>query len=217
MPKANRDITGKIISFLREKDGETEIGLNEAAKKFNSHPGTVSRIFKRLIECGVIERTADPDLTGTKRPARYALNDQFREGDSWREALKRKPSQPAPAPAKTSHEACHSEECLRARKVLLEELVGVHERLKASQEENQILRSTVEELQNRVKDLEGEIQSRSSACHKLRDDVNRLDARLRTLRSQTSKLPPPVTAKKLMADGFGVVTLPSEGLPDTHQ
>lgn len=224
MPKTNKDIAGKIVSFLREKDGEIEIGLNEAAKKFNSHPGTVSRIFKRLIGRGVIERTADPDLTGTKKPARYALATLFREGDGWREALKRKssggksktgPGVAAKHSERQTPERLCNEECLGARKVLLGELVEALERLKDSQEENRVLHLTVAELNNKVTELEDEIKSRGGACRQLREDVGKLETRLLTLRVQTSK-PPSAAGKTLRADNSGTIILPSEGMPDTR-
>ncbi len=215
MPKSGKDIAGKIVDLLREKGGETEIGLIGVAKKFDSHPGTASHILKRLIECGIIKKTAEPDLTGTKRPARYALDERFKEGDSWREALKRKPSR-QPTPAEVASEEPCSEGCLRARKILLVELVEVHERLKTCQEENRALRTTETDLQKRIEDLEGEAKSRGNACHQLRSDVEQLQSRLLTLRAQTSKPPSPRAAKKLMIDGSGVVILPGERLPDTR-
>ena len=210
MPKTGKDITGKIIAFLRERGGETEIGLIEAGKRFDCHPGTVSHVLDRLIECEVIKRTAEPDLTGTKKPARYALDERFKEDDGWREILKRKSSQPGPT--KASGEACHSEECLRARKVLLEELLGTFERLKTSQEENQDLRSAVEKLQKEVGDLRSEAEKKGNACHQLRNDVSQLESRLRALRIQTFQ--PSATGKKLKFDGSGTVILANEGLPD---
>ncbi len=214
MPKPGKDIAWKIVNLLREKGGETEIGLIGAGKWFDCHPGTVSHILGRLIECKVIKRTAEPDLTGTKRAARYALDERFKEGDNWREALKRKSSRSAPTEA--PDEACHGEECLRARKVLLEELLGTFERLKVLQEENQTLGSAVDRLQKEVGDLRSEAEKKGNVCHQLRSDVNQLESRLRALRIQTSQ--PPTTAravvKELKFDGSGAVILSGEGLPD---
>lgn len=227
MPKPDKDISGKIVDFLREKGGEAEIGLIGTAKRFNSHPGTISHILERLSGCGIIRKTAEPNLTGTKRPARYALDEQFKGGDSWREALKRKSSggkaetgpsviaKPSEQPTPTKvpdDEKCHSEECLKARKVFLEELVDTFERLKISQEENQVLSLDVEKLQKEVGDLRNEAEKRGDACHKLRNDVDQLKSRLLTLRAKTSQLP--ATGRKLKFDDSGAVILPGERLPD---
>lgn len=218
MPKPGKDIAGKIVNLLREKGGETEIGLIGTGQRFNCHPGTISHILERLIERKIIKRTAEPVLTGTKRPARYALDERFKEGDDWREALKRKSSggESGTSPSKVSDGACHSEECLRARKVLLEELVGTLETLKALQEKNRTSRLTEADLRRRITDLESEAESRGKACLQLRKDVGLLESRLLTLKKQTSQPPKAagVAVKELKFDSSGAVILSGERLPD---
>lgn len=224
MPE-NKDIAGKIIAFLRERGGEAEI-KKEDTRKFGCHFSVVYRALKKLKKAGIINVIAAP--VHKKHPTRYKLDEKFREGDGWRDALKQKPAgdrtgagpdvtappreRPIQPEGAERAEGCHNEECLRARKALLEELVGVFGTLRASQEENQALRSTATELQKKVKDLEDEIKNRGSACHQLREDVKRLESQLRALRVQTSQ--PPAAGTKLRFDGSGVVILPGEGLPD---
>lgn len=221
MPKsANNNIASKIIAFLRETAGhEVEMGISSASTKFDCDPPTICRTLGRLRNAGIIKVTTG---LNHQRPNRYALNEEFREeGDGWREALKLKRKSSGgkseqSVPAKAPVNGRHDEECLGARKVLLEELVETHERLKAAQKEIQALRSTAAGLQKRVEDLEGEIESRNGACRQLRNDVNQLETRLLALRSQTSKPLPKATGKNLTLDGSGVIIMPNEGLPDTR-
>lgn len=219
MPES-KNIAEKIITFLRKKGSEAEVGGKNTAGMFGCHLSVVCRTLERLKAAGVIKAVTVP---APHRPIRYALNKEFREGDGWREALKRKFSDgksddsrsKQSTPVKTPKGGTCNDECLGVRKALLAELVGVYERLRVSQEENRTLHQNVAELQKRVGDLEDDIKSRNSVCRQLRNDVNQLETRLRELRNQTSQPPlPRVTGKNLMLDNSGVVTMPNEGLPD---
>ncbi len=219
MPKSSGDLAGMIIALLREKGGETEIGLIGAAKRFNSHPGTISRVIGRLIECEIIKKTAEPDLTGTKKPARYALDEQFKEGDGWREALKRKssggkaeagpgitaglPKQPTPAKAHTD------DECLQYRITLSRDLVEVYKRLEEAQDQIVRLQDEIKAKDKKIEDLTSEIEAEARARRKEVEELATLELQLRELRGKTSD------PKKLISlDNNGVIIARGEGLPD---
>ncbi len=219
MPKADKDIAGKIVDFLRERGGETEIGLIGAAKRFNSHPGTVSHILGRLIERGIIRKTAKPDLTGTKKPARYALDERFKEGDGWREALKRKfsggkaetgpdvtaglPKQPTPVKAHTD------DECLQYRIALSRDLVEVYKRLEGAQGQIALLQDEIKAKDKKIEDLAGEIEAEAKARKREVNELATLDLQLRELKGKTS-----ISKRLINLDGNGVMIAKSEGLPD---
>ena len=229
MPKADKDIAGQIINFLRQNGGEAEIGLIGAGKRFDCHQGTVSHILCRLIERKVIKRTAEPNLTGTKRPARYALDERFKEGDGWREALKRKSSggkaeagpgitaglseQSTPAiPAKA-----HTDEgCLKYRVALSRELVEVYEGLEEARGRIARLQNEIGQLQDEIKvkdrkieDLTGELEAEAEARKREINELAFMDLQLRKLRDKTSN-----PGKRIRFDGSGVIIAESEGLTD---
>ena len=203
MPKADKDIAGKIIDFLREKGGRAVFNQTKKAADFNCAQTVLGYSSRRLIEAGIV-LTSRPIKRGSHKPVEFILSDEFKEGDSWREALKRKSSgDKAETGPGVPAEVCHSEECLGARKVLLEELLKTLERLKVLQEENKVLRSTEARLQKRIDNLEGEAKSRGNARRQLASEVTSLESRVGKLRTQTMSF-----------DDSGVVILRGEERPD---
>lgn len=238
MPGPGKDIIGKIVDFLRENGGEASIMAPETAERLDCRIGTLTYSLKRLKSLGIIDILSikQGELDRRTKIMNLALTTGLGEGDDWREKLKRKPAGSKTeagandgAPVIKSHpakkpdgEGCNSEGCLRARKILLEDLVKTYERLKGLQGENETLRSTetklkskIEELERKVEELERDLESKRKVCDELRDDVNTLDSQLRKLRAETSQSPKAVE-KNLNFDRSGAVILPNEGPPDTR-
>jgi hypothetical protein len=226
---ASKDIVGKIVDFLRQNEEGAEVGIKTAAK-FDCHPSIICRALGKLSVLGVVKRVG-PGNPRKGHPARYVLDSRFAEGDSWRELFKRgrsrkeskaEPSgaiEPAAQPvAGEADGKCDSEECLNVKKALLGELVGIYEKLKTCQEENQTLRSSLMELQKESAKREQELRDLSDRVEKMRKinferraEVEGLEARLKRLRTQTSQPPAGGIAG---FDISGCAIMQGEGLPD---
>lgn len=87
MAGPGKKVAEQIVNFLRKNGGEADISGREDATEFGCHFSCVHRILKRLISVGVVKKLSS--AVYGERPARYALNEGFKEGDSWRELLKR--------------------------------------------------------------------------------------------------------------------------------
>ena len=212
-----KDVVEKIIDFLRKNDGRAVISQTKDAKpKFGCTLSLLNYWLHKLLEAGVIKTSKQ--LKAGVRKVEFVLAEEFREGDSWREALKQKsPSKgPEAGPAEVHGSKCQNEECLRAREVLLEELVGTFRRLKTSQEDNRFLRSGILKLQKELtnmrqelRDLRDENKKKTKANLERRVEVEKLEAQLQKLRNQTSQ-----RGATMNFDDSGVMILPNEGLPD---
>ncbi len=218
MPTADKDITGKIIDFLRKEGGEAEIRLRLAAGEFKVHPGSVSHILHRLIEVGII-RVMERGRHGSRVPTRYRLDEQFKEGDGWREALRRKSSdgkaeagpginaessgQPTPAKAHTD------DECLQYRITLSRDLIEVYKRLEEAQGQIVRLQDEIEAKDKKIEDLTGEIEAEAVARKREVNELAALDLQLHELKGKTS-----ISKRLINFDGNGVMIAKSEGLLD---
>lgn len=225
MPKADKDITGKVVDFLRKNGGEAVIHSSRVKAKelFGCWDSSLTFALNKLLGADVIEYVGKKNGIFNV----YKLGPEFLEGDSWREVLKRKSSggkaEAGPdivvgSPEKSIPVGEHTDEgCLKYRVALSRELVEVYGRLEEAQSQITLLKSEIDRLQDRVEvkerkieELAGELEAETGARKREANDLAVLELQLRELRSKTSNS----SSKRIGLDSNGVIIARGEGLPD---
>jgi hypothetical protein len=141
MPKAGKDIAGKIVDFLREKGGRAVIVQTKLARELDCNAASVSVAFHKLLDRGVVIETSGRSSKGRQMGTEIILPDEFKEGDNWRALMRRQSGrakteetksavilQPAPVGG-------HDGTCQQFRHAILQELVGVYKELETARKE----------------------------------------------------------------------------------
>jgi len=216
-----KDIAGKIVDFLREKDGNARVSMKEATNQWACSVQAAYYSLAKLRKAGIVKvlRKEEEKSDNRFRAVELALIDEYREGNSWRKALKRKssggesgaspgitarlPKQPTPAKAHTD------DECLQYRITLSRDLLEVYKRLKDAQGQIARLQDEIGAKDKKIEDLTGEIEAEAKARKREVEELATLELQLRKLRNKTSD-----PGKRIRFDGSGVIIAEGEGLTD---
>jgi hypothetical protein len=173
MMRANSDVLGLIVAYLKQNNGCFRGRISLLAKSLDLKVGSVFNAIKNLTDKGVVSKTGD-DLV---------LRPEYLNSNSWREIRRQGNDSVAEGGGKSlaPKVARPNLRNLLGREEILKELMAALQNLKNAQEE-------ILKLQTIIKEQEKANRDMKTSNDRLTEEAHKRDAELREKASEVAQL-----------------------------